>query len=387
MSALPPYVGIDPELAATQLDAPAGTEDFARIASACAAGRQDLESRGLEENGNRSLRLFSTWEITRYLIPVAAAHLRRVLKANPDLPQGEGEAGAKWFTLEEVMEIRDHFATEGASGKAYKSWRPEGLPAKVVAVANFKGGVGKTSTAAHLAMSAALDGYKVLMVDLDSQGSLSSIFGAQIEDEWQTVFPLLARHYAETLRIDNQRRIDRGDPPIAVEDALNEALKLDGDAASDGETIRESGEPVRLAHAVDAEQADCLEVDATGPALAHRLEHRPGDRLLRRNRIKMGAYRLGSVGECAFQRELHARLDIFRRPVGRPVGQHRAQRARKRPVGIGPARPDVTLVEMRVAIDERRKDDAAAQIVLRALTRCDGRCNGGDTPILDGQIV
>jgi chromosome partitioning protein len=37
-------------------------------------------------------------------------------------------------------------------------------------VANFKGGVGKTSTAAHLAMSAALDGYRVLVVDLDSQG-------------------------------------------------------------------------------------------------------------------------------------------------------------------------------------------------------------------------
>ena len=95
-----------------------------------------------------------------------------------------------------------------------------------MAVANFKGGVGKTSTCAHLAMSAALDGYKVLMIDLDSQGSLSSIFGAQVEDEWQTVFPLLARHYAEALRADNQRRIDRGDPPVALDDSLADALKI-----------------------------------------------------------------------------------------------------------------------------------------------------------------
>ena len=41
-------------------------------------------------------------------------------------------------------------------------------------------GVGKTSTAAHLAMSAALDGYKVLVIDLDSQGSMTSIMGSLI---------------------------------------------------------------------------------------------------------------------------------------------------------------------------------------------------------------
>ena len=90
-----------------------------------------------------------------------------------------------------------HFGAEGSKAKDYLPYRPEGLPAKIAAVANFKGGVGKTSTAAHLAMSAALDGYRVLVIDLDSQGSMTSIFGGQVEDEWQTVFPLLARHYAE----------------------------------------------------------------------------------------------------------------------------------------------------------------------------------------------
>jgi Mrp family chromosome partitioning ATPase len=63
------------------------------------------------------------------------------------------------------------FRAEGSKAKDYRPYRPEGLPAKLVAVANFKGGVGKTSTAAHLAMSAALDGYRVLVIDLDSQGS------------------------------------------------------------------------------------------------------------------------------------------------------------------------------------------------------------------------
>ncbi|KAG1650310.1 Iron-regulated protein FrpC [Nymphon striatum] len=96
----------------------------------------------------------------------------------------------------------------------------------MVAVANFKGGVGKTSTAAHLAMSAALDGYKVLVVDLDSQGSMTSIFGGKVADEWQTVFPLLARHYASHLRTANQRRIDLGEAPQPLDDTLSDALDV-----------------------------------------------------------------------------------------------------------------------------------------------------------------
>ena len=43
----------------------------------------------------RKLRLFSTWEITKYLIPVATAHFRRVLRANPELPQGRTETAGR----------------------------------------------------------------------------------------------------------------------------------------------------------------------------------------------------------------------------------------------------------------------------------------------------
>ncbi|ABV95583.1 partitioning protein ParA (plasmid) [Dinoroseobacter shibae DFL 12 = DSM 16493] len=224
----PPYFNIDPDAALAELGPPTDSAGFAAIAEACARGRTDLASRGLNEAGRKELRLFSTWEITRYLIPVAQAHFRRVLKQNPDLPQGRSETtgGAKWFTLDEVLTLRAHFAAGGSKAKEYRPYRPEGLPAKLVAVANFKGGVGKTSTAAHLAMSAALDGYKVLVLDLDSQGSMTSIFGGQVADEWATVFPLLARHYARHLRGENQRRMDRGEPPIPFDDTLSEALDV-----------------------------------------------------------------------------------------------------------------------------------------------------------------
>ncbi len=225
---LPPYFNISPDAALASLESPTGTNGFESIAAACARGRDDLASRGLDDSGARKLRQFSTWEITKYLIPVAPAHFRRVLRQNPDLPQGrsETEGGAKWFSLDEVLRLRAHFGSQGSKAKEYLPYRPKGTPAKIVALANFKGGVGKTSTCAHLAMSAALDGYRVLMVDLDSQGSMTSIFGGKVDDEWGTVFPLLARHYAQTLQADNQRRQDRGEAPLPLDDTLSEALKV-----------------------------------------------------------------------------------------------------------------------------------------------------------------
>ncbi|MDQ1850278.1 AAA family ATPase [Gemmobacter fulvus] len=225
-SALPPYFNIDPARAASKLGDTVTTERFAKAAAFCGRGRDDLAKRGYSPDGRKHLRRFSMWEVTRYLLPVASAHLRRVLKAHPELPQGEGDANSRSFTLEEVLALRDYFDREGSAAKEYRPWRPEGLPAKICAVTNFKGGSGKTTTCAHLAMAAALDGYRVLVLDLDSQASMTSLLGGQVQDEWQTVFPLIARDYARAVTAENELRAARGETALPLDETLTEALTV-----------------------------------------------------------------------------------------------------------------------------------------------------------------
>ena len=104
-----------------------------------------------------------------------------------DLPQGtiNKSGNRREFSLEETRTwVREY---------RVKRLRPEGAEAVCISVANFKGGVGKTTTAMSLAQGLSLKGHRVLLIDCDPQGSLTTLFGIMPDtevDEEQTILPV-----------------------------------------------------------------------------------------------------------------------------------------------------------------------------------------------------
>ena len=62
---------------------------------------------------------------------------------------------------------------------------------KIIAMANQKGGVGKTTTSVNLATSLAVLGNKILIIDMDPQANCTSGFGFQIDTIQQSIYHCL----------------------------------------------------------------------------------------------------------------------------------------------------------------------------------------------------
>ena len=131
-------------------------------------------------NARKELRKFTSGEVAK-LLGVKDAYLRKLhLEGRGPEPEIRS-AGRRYYSPQDVQALRV-MLEEGAKAKGtYLPGRREGDHLQVITVINFKGGSGKTTTAAHLAQKAALDGYRVLAIDLDPQASLSALHGFQPE--------------------------------------------------------------------------------------------------------------------------------------------------------------------------------------------------------------
>lgn len=131
-------------------------------------------------DARKELRRFSSGEAAA-LLGVKDAYLRKLSLEGRGPQPATGSGGRRLYTSEDIRELRKMLEAGTKTPGTYIPGRRADDHLQVITVINFKGGSGKTTTAAHLAQKCALDGYRVLAIDLDPQASLSALHGFQPE--------------------------------------------------------------------------------------------------------------------------------------------------------------------------------------------------------------
>ena len=131
-------------------------------------------------SAKKTLRKFSSVEAAQ-LIGVNDGYLRRLSLENKGPIVEIGSNGRRLYTSTDIQALRVFLDASSKPDRKYIPWRTADEHVQVLAIVNFKGGSGKTTTAAHLAQYLALRGYRVLALDLDPQASLSALHGVQPE--------------------------------------------------------------------------------------------------------------------------------------------------------------------------------------------------------------
>jgi chromosome partitioning protein len=162
-------------------------------ADVCQLTQQKIVALENAPDERKQLRQFPTVEAAMVL-GVSESYLRQITKEGGEFNCGTigGNNYRRNFSLVELHWILDGLYNK-TTDQRYRRRRSGTEKLQVIAVANFKGGAAKTTTAVHLAQYLALRGYRVLAVDLDSQASLTSLFGLQPDTDvnpHETLYPV-----------------------------------------------------------------------------------------------------------------------------------------------------------------------------------------------------
>jgi chromosome partitioning protein len=176
-------------------------DKISRQSQLLSAQLQSIRERLYEPEAAKTLKTYTSRDVAS-LLGIAESTLRQMSLDGESAIPDRHENGRRIYTLSQINQIREHLARRRpAEALDFLQRRREGDKLQVITVANFKGGSAKTTTTLHLAHYLAIQGLRVLAIDLDPQASLSAMFGYQPEfdvDENETVYA--------AIRYDEHRR-------------------------------------------------------------------------------------------------------------------------------------------------------------------------------------
>lgn len=150
-----------------------------------------LNKSALGETTEKSLRKWNLSDMADLVGRTPHTIVKNIKSGNLQKPQTSSNI-QKIYSIHDINKARELFET--------KPSKPQGSNAQIIAFTNFKGGVAKTTSAVHASHYFAKAGYKVLLIDTDSQASATSSFGFSPDHDFspdETLLPIFTESNIE----------------------------------------------------------------------------------------------------------------------------------------------------------------------------------------------